>query len=74
MSRALFVDLDEGRVVLDCLAANVHVSAIERLPQGGVRLVCSSSEGAATMIRKFKKHLLPDTVAREKFRPTRPLW
>ena len=37
MSRALFVSLDEGQVVARCLAKNVGISAIERLPGGGVR-------------------------------------
>lgn len=74
MSRALFVDLDESKVILDCLAANVHISAIERLPQGGVRLVCMSGDGAATMTRKFKKHLLADDVVRTAHRPVQPLW
>jgi len=39
MSRVLFVALDEGQVVSRCLAAKVGISAIERLPAGGVRLV-----------------------------------
>jgi hypothetical protein len=74
MSRALFVRLEEGQVVTKCLAEKVGISAIERLPGGGVRLVCMSSEGAGVMARKFKQHLMADTVAREKFRPTSPLW
>ena len=74
MSRALFVSLDEGQVVSRCLAEKVGISAIERLPGGGVRLVCMSSEGAGVMTRKLKQHLMDDTVTRERFRPTRPLW
>jgi hypothetical protein len=74
MSRALFVSLDEGQVVARCLAEKVGISAIERLPGGGVRLVCMSSEGAGVMTRKFKQHLMRDTPAREKFRPISPLW
>jgi hypothetical protein len=74
MSRVLFVALDEGQVVAKCLAENVGISAIERLPAGGVRLVCNSSDGAVTMTRKLKSHLLSETVTRERHRPVRPLW
>src|SRR6185503_20425390 len=38
MSRALHIEMDEGAVIARCLAEKVGVSAIERLPQGGVRL------------------------------------
>lgn len=74
MSRALFVSLDEGEVVTRCLAEKVGISAIERLPGGGVRLVCKSGEGAALMTRKFKQHLMDDSVARARHRPLTPLW
>ena len=74
MSRVLFVDLDEGQVVAKCLAEKVHISALERLPQGGTRLVCMSSDGASTMTRKLKKHLIEGDVVRAARRPTTPLW
>lgn len=74
MSRALFVSLDEGKVVARCLAEKVGISAIERLPGGGVRLVCMSGDGAATMARKLKPHLMGDNVARARHRPVSPLW
>ena len=74
MSRALFLTLDEGQVVAKCLAANVGISAIERLPGGGVRLVCMSSDGAETMTRKFKGHLISGEVKRTVHRPSSPLW
>jgi hypothetical protein len=74
MSRVLFVSLDEGQVVTRCLAEKVGISAIERLPGGGVRLVCKSGEGAGLMARKLKPHLMADNVTREKFRPSSPLW
>ena len=73
MSRALHVGMDEGAVIARCLAEKVGVSAIERLPQGGVRLVCMSSDGAALMRRKFKAHLISGDVARHPRRP-RPIW
>ena len=66
--------LDEGEVVSRCLTEKVGISAIERLPQGGVRLVCMSSDGAELIRRKLKRHLIDGPVVREKHRPTRPLW
>jgi hypothetical protein len=74
MSRVVHLDLDEGAVVGRCLTEKIGVSAIERLPQGGVRLVCMSSEGAARIRRKLKAHLIAGDVTRERHRPVRPLW
>lgn len=74
MSRVLFVALDESKVVASCVAAKVAISAIERLPSGGVRLVCMSGDGAAVMSRKLKPHLIAGNVEREPHRPVRPLW
>lgn len=74
MSRAVFLSLDEGQVVARCLAEKVGISAIERLPGGGVRLVCMSSDGAALMKRKLKQNLMDDNVTRARHRPVSPLW
>ena len=74
MSRVLMINLESDDVVTRCMAADVVVSAIERLPEGGVRLVCMSGEGAVTMRRKLKKFLIGDDPRRERHRPTRPLW
>ena len=74
MSRVLLVDLAEGDVVAQCLAQKVGISAIERLPAGGVRLVCMSGDGAATMTRKFKGRLIKTPVVRSAHRPPTPLW
>ena len=74
MSRVLFVSLDEGQVVTRCLAEKVGISAIERLPAGGTRLVCMSGHGASIMNRKLKSHLIKEAVVRQRHRPTRPLW
>jgi hypothetical protein len=73
-ARALFVSLDERTVVSRCGKADVAISAIEKLPQGGVRVVCTSVDGATVMKKKFKSHLLPETVARQAYRPTAPTW
>lgn len=75
MSRNVFLRLDEGSVVAECLKHKVGVSAIERLPAGGVRLVCMSAEGAARIRSALKSKLLDaDLVARERHRPATPLW
>jgi hypothetical protein len=74
MSRVLFVKLDEKEVVELCRAAKVGISAIERLPDGGTRLVCMSGDDAARMKRKLKRSLITDTVERQSHRPTSPLW
>ena len=74
MSRTLHVNLDEAQVVARCQAEAVGISVIEKLPAGGVRLVCNSSEGAGTMTRKLKGHLIKGEVVRARHRPTKPLW
>lgn len=74
MSRVLFVSLEEGDVVSRCLAANVGISAIERLPAGGVRFVCMSSEGVEVMRKKLKRHLISAHVDRQNYRPASPTW
>jgi hypothetical protein len=74
MSREMFVTLDEGEVIKRCLAEKVGVSATERLPAGGTRLVCMSVDGAAQMFRKLKPHLIHGAVDRQRHRPSRLLW
>jgi len=74
MSRVVHLNLEEGVVVIRCLSEKVGVSAIERLPQGGVRLVCMSSDGAALIRRKLKANLIKEEITRERHRPTTPLW
>jgi hypothetical protein len=75
MSRTVYLDVEEGKVVAHCLQEKVGVSAIERLPAGGVRLVCMSSDGAARIRAAFKKQLLAEESAtRDRHRPNTPLW
>lgn len=74
MSRVVMINLDETEVIHRCTAAKVGISAIERLPEGGVRLVCMSGDGAATMRRKCKSKLITDEPRRERHRPRTPLW
>lgn len=74
MSRVVHLNLEEGVVVIRCLSEKVGVSAIERLPSGGVRLVCMSSDGAQLIRKKLKSYLIPGDIERERFRPAKPLW
>jgi hypothetical protein len=69
MSRALFLNLTQAQVIARCEAESVGISALETLPNGGVRLVCMSSEGAGTMTRKLKSSLMDDSQKRAPFRP-----
>jgi hypothetical protein len=73
MSRAMFLDIDEGQAIACCLKEKVGVSAIERLPTGGVRLVCTSSAGAERLRHVLRKRVIEE-VARERHRPPTPLW
>lgn len=72
MSRVVHLKLDQGVVVIRCLSEQVGVSVIESLPGGGVRLVTSSSEGAARIRKKLKSYLIHEEVTRERFRPAAP--
>ena len=74
MNRVINLTLDEGVVVIRCLSEKVGISAIERLPRGGVRLVCMSGEGAELIRRKLKRYLINGEVTRERHRPVKPLW
>ena len=74
MSRVVHLNLDEGVVVIRCMSENVGVSAIERLTSGGVRLVCTSSEGATLIRRKLKRYVMEEDVKRERHRPPTGTW
>ena len=74
MSRAINLALSEADVVTRCSTEKVGVSTIERLPKGGVRLVCMSVHGAELIRRRLKAHIIEGDVTRERHRPTRPLW
>jgi hypothetical protein len=74
MSRVVHLNLDEPAVVIRCMSEKVGLSAIERLPAGGVRLVCMSSAGAERIRKKLKSYLIKEDVVRERHRPVSPLW
>ena len=74
MSRVIQLSMSEGETVAKCLEAKVGVSAIERLASGGVRLVCMSSDGAQTIRKKLKSHIIKGDVVRQRYRPVKALW
>jgi len=74
MSRVILLSMKESDVIAKCREGKVGVSAIERLASGGVRLVCMSSDGAITMRKKLKAHIIEGDVVRERFRPVKPQW
>jgi len=64
MSRAINLNLSEADAREQCSTRSIGISAIEALPDGGVRLVCMSSEGAALLRRRLKSQIMPDTARR----------
>lgn len=74
MSRVILLSMNEGEAVAKCLDMKVGVSAIERLPGGGVRLVCMSGSGAELIRKKLKAKVMVGDVERERRRPVKPLW
>ena len=64
MSRALNLKLSEADAREQCSTRSIGISAIETLPDGGVRLVCMSSEGAALLRRRLKAQLINEPVRR----------
>lgn len=74
MSRAMQLSMSEEDVRARCATEKVGVSAIERLPGGGVRLVCNSVDGAEHIRKKLKSKVMSSEAARERHRPLRPLW
>ena len=74
MSRVVLLSMSESDVIAKCNDAKIGVSAIERLTTGGVRLVCMSVDGAATIRSKLKTHIIKGEVVRERLRPVRSHW
>ena len=64
MSRAINLQMTEAEAREQCSTRSIGVSAIEALPEGGVRLVCMSSEGAALLRRRLKSQIIQGTVKR----------
>lgn len=73
MSRAMNLALSESKVREHCRTSGVEVSALEVLPGGGVRLVCTSGHGAELLRKKLKSKLIAGEVQRTRLRADRPL-
>jgi len=74
MTRVVLLALSEADVMAQCVQSEVRVSVIERLLGGGVRLVCSSAQGAVTIRQKLKRDVIKGTVTRERHRPAKLAW
>jgi hypothetical protein len=74
VSRAINLAMSQSAVLDHCRQHSIGVSAIEPFPAGGVRLVCMSSDGAASVRMTLAGKLIDGDVVREKFRPSSPLW
>lgn len=69
MSRVLLLALEPHQVEDRCKLGKVDISVLEKLASGGVRLVCSCSDGSARMRQVLKRHLISGVVTRERYRP-----
>ena len=74
MSRALNLSMTIAQVDRHCRENDVAISVLEVLPDGGARLVCMSSYGAARIRSKLKAHIIEGEVRRERFRPVKSSW
>lgn len=74
MSRTVNLAMAIDEVEAHCRAKKIDVSALEALPAGGVRLVCSSGAGAEKIRSTLKRKLIRGEVERAAFRPSNPLW
>jgi 3-oxoacyl-ACP reductase-like protein len=64
VSRAMNLALPEADVRSQCRSARIEISATEPLPDGGTRLVLTTSEGADEARHRFRKHLIEGHVRR----------
>ena len=74
MSRALNLAMTEAQVVRHCRDKEIAISALEVLPDGGMRLVCMTSYGAAKIRSRLKASIIDGDVRRTRLRPLGPLW
>lgn len=64
MSRVVNLSMSEAEARHQCTTRQIGVSALENLPDGGVRLVCMSSDGAETIRKRLKSNLIKGDVRR----------
>lgn len=66
MSRAINLDLTEAAVRQACEDVDVQISVIELLEPSGVRLVCASTNGAATVRHKLRANVIDGPIKRSR--------
>ncbi len=64
MSRVINLAMSEDEARHQCQTRHIGVSALEPLPDGGVRLVCMSVVGAETIRRRLKANVIGGPVRR----------
>lgn len=67
MSRALNLSLSEADVRSQCKAGRLSISALELLPDGGTRVVLTTSEEAHDARHRFRKSIIEGRVRRLAF-------
>ncbi len=74
MSRAFNLKMTQDEVIKHCQDRKIGISLVEPLPDGGVRLVCTSVGGAEQIRAKLHKRMIDGNPRRERIRPRTPLW
>ena len=64
MSRVVNLSMSADEARHQCTTRQIGVSALESLPEGGVRLVCMSVDGAETIRKRLKSSLIKGEVRR----------
>lgn len=65
----MFLDMSERAIILYCESEKIGISAISKLPTGGIRLVCMSVRGAENIRRGLKAKIMKDDHARQQHGP-----
>jgi hypothetical protein len=64
LSRVINLAMSADEARHQCMTRQIGVSALENLPDGGVRLVCMSSDGAAIIRKRLKANIISEPVRR----------
>lgn len=64
MSRAINLNVPQADVEAMCARRSVTISAIERLPDGGTRVVLMNTDDTATIAAAFRTKIIDGTVRR----------
>jgi hypothetical protein len=64
VSRVINLAMSEAEARHQCITRKIGVSALENLPDGGVRLVCMSADGAAIIRKRLKANIISEPVRR----------